>query len=159
MWKHTSKNDYPNIILHDCFVTNISTQNNDIIFEFDDGFWITDTHKENPYGQILRTGKSQMLFSNVDYDFSGIYIFKELKVFKKLMFTNRVSLAMKDFIAKINSGKWSFEIKDELYAWHQAVFVGDVRFNHRPYRREFQIDLNVKEMIYSWNEIREDRVW
>ncbi|MGF7143426.1 hypothetical protein HNQ56_001849 [Anaerotaenia torta] len=36
MWKYTAENDYPNISLHDCCISNVFIDNKDIVFEFDD---------------------------------------------------------------------------------------------------------------------------
>lgn len=55
MWKYTAENDYPNISLHDCRISNVLIDNNDIVFEFDDnGFWILENNCQNPFKKTLR---------------------------------------------------------------------------------------------------------
>lgn len=85
MWKYSAKNDYPNIILHDCRMTKLFVENKDIIFEFDDnGFWIVGNKKHNQFEETLRTDKSEILFINCDFGFTSIYLFKVFHLFKRM---------------------------------------------------------------------------
>ena len=66
MWKYSEINAYPNIILHDCRIVKAWIENRDIVIEFDNGFWILEDNKQNPFGKTLRTGKSEIRFINFD---------------------------------------------------------------------------------------------
>lgn len=157
MWKYSAINDYNNISLHDSSAVNASIENNDITLTFEDGFWILKTNNKNPYKKTLRTDQSQILFHKIGFSFSNIYLFKELEVFRKKIYTRRIKISFEEFCRKIDSGEWEFEFVDEAYGYNRAVFDGFVYTKNRHYSTECQITLSYKEMIYSWNEIREDR--
>lgn len=160
MWKYSSKNDYPNIILHDCHVTKISVENKDIILEFDDyGFWMIENNKHNPFGKTLRTDKSEIRFVNCQLDSISIYIFKVFHLFRKPVLTNRIEIPLENLMYQINSGKWRFEFIDEYYACNEALFNGWIRFDKKPYHMECQLQLLFEDMKYSWNRICEDKPW
>ena len=160
MCKYSSKNDYPNIILHDCKITKISKENNDLIFEFNDkGFWIGKDNKHNPYNKILRTGKSMIRFVEYEQEFTDNYIFKEYRLMGKTILTKRLEVSFDYIISQINAGKWQFEFIDEFYGWRKAEFDGYIWLNKKPYCMEAQLQLNFKEMLYFWDEIYEDRTW
>lgn len=160
MWKYTAENDYPNISLHDCRISNVLIDKNDIVFEFDDkGFWIVENNSQNPFNKTLRTDKSEIRFKDIYVDFTRIYYYKTYHLFKKAIFTKRIELTIEQFASKINNSNWKFEFVEELYAWSRAGFDGFVWFDKKPYEYECQIRLFFNTMIYSWNKICEDRPW
>lgn len=160
MWKYNIKNDHSNISLHDCRIEKVRIKDSDIIFEFDEnGFWVLSNNKFNPYGKVLRTGKAEIRFTNCDFDFSRISMYKEFHLFRKPILTTRTKLSFKDFSRQINSGRLKFEVIDELYSFNQVLFDGCFWLNKKPYYRESQIQILFKDMLYSWNEINEDRTW
>lgn len=141
-------------------MTKVAVDNKDIIFEFDDnGFWVIENNKHNPFGKTLRTDKSELRFVNCDSDFTSIYIFKVFYLFRKPVLTNRIEISLEDLTSQINSGKWQFEFIDELYAWDKAEFNGWLWFGKKPYHMECQLQLSFEDMLYSWNKICEDKPW
>lgn len=49
-WKHNTS-DGSGISLHDCRATHAYIENGDLIFEFQDGFWMLADNALNPYRQ------------------------------------------------------------------------------------------------------------
>lgn len=49
-WKHNTS-DGSFISLHDCRATHAYIENGDLIFEFQDGFWMLADNALNPYRQ------------------------------------------------------------------------------------------------------------
>ncbi len=160
MWKYSTKNDYPIIILHDCCIENITIDGHNIVFDFDEnGFWVSGNSKYNSDEKTLRTDKSEVQFTNCDFDFIRIYIYNTYRIFGKPFFTRRIELPLKKLSTLINSRKWQFEFIDELYAWHEAFFIGLLRSKSKPYHIECQIHFSYEDMLYCWNKVCEDRPW
>ncbi len=162
MWKFSSENDYPDIILHDCVVTKITLDGDDLVMEFDDyGFWIGENNKQNPFGNMLRTEKSELRF--VDFDtWSNIYIFKRYNLFRKFFHTSRIDLSLEKLISNVNSGKWTFEFIYEYYTSSTqalAIFNGCINVKNKRKNYDCQIESDCSKMVYSWNKIREDAPW
>lgn len=158
MWNYTSKNSYPDIILHDCMIEKASYKDNNLRFLFDDsGFWIGKDNSDNPHKQILRTGQSEITFVNVDT--ITIRIFDDVRLFNRTIFTKVKEVSVDTFSSQINSGNIKFEFVDEYYARWDAMFCGYMRFHNKPYFRYAQIEISCDEIIYCWNEIYKDRTW
>ena len=158
MWKFSSENDYPNIILHDCKIIKVDIENNDLVFQFDNrGFWANSSNPHNSFGKILRTDESEVRFINCDVE--GLYLFKKFRLLRKPLLISRKELSLKEFASKINNGDWKFEFIVETYAWQEAIFIGSIHSKIKPYRYECQLHLSFETMIYSWNNIYEDRPW
>ena len=160
MWEYTSKNSYPDISLHDCRIEGIRFENGDIVFEFDDnGFWVGKDHPENPFGEILRTGKAEMRLVSIDPDSFSVNMHEELRIAGGKTITTRNEITLNDFIKKIDSKKWQFEFVDEYYGYHRAMFCGYIVKDKEPYFTDAQIEIHYEESQYYWNKIHEDRTW
>jgi len=160
MWGYTSKNSYPNIILHDCTIEKVRLEKQDIVFEFNDcGFWVAEDHPQNPFEEILRTDKAELRLTNVDLDFLSISRYRKLKIARKKLLTIRNEISLDDFVAKINSGEWAFEFVKEYYGYRCAMFCGYIHTDRKPYFIEMQIEVSYEESHYGWNKIYEDRTW
>jgi len=68
----TASNDYRIVSLRDCTVNDISQENDDVIFEFNDGFWLLETNDPNQFERAARTDKSTLRFTNVNLEASDI---------------------------------------------------------------------------------------
>jgi len=162
MWKYFSISDcdkinlHNAISLHDCYVTKIIADK-DLMFEFSDGFWIVETNKQNPYGQTLRTDKSQIYFTEFDID--NIYIFKKFSILRRIIRTSRIEVSLEKLISNINSGKWQLEIIDEFHKGSNVLFNTSLYLENRSKHMECQIIIEYKKMNYFWNNICEDRPW
>lgn len=99
------------ISLHDCNITNINITNEDnmycnICFEFEDGFFLTNT-QEPP---ILNDTK--VIFSKVDIDFCSASIYKD-DTLKSISFNELSKLAQEE----------TLEIIDETYGYNKSKFT------------------------------------
>ena len=160
MWKYTSKNSYPNIILHDCEIEGIRIEDTAVVLEFDKwGFWICDDHPQNSFKKLLRTGKSEVRLTDVDV--FSVYVHSQLRFAGKILFTKRSEVSLDDFATNINFGKWKFEFVDEYYGGgHRSVmFCGYISTKKRCRSIYTQIEVSFGECQYYWNKIYEDRPW
>lgn len=161
MWKFSSENDHHNIILHDCVVEKVTLDGDDLVMEFNDrGFWIGENNKQNQYGKMLRTDKSELRFT--DFEIDEIYIFKRYNLFRIFHHVSRVEISLEKFISNINSGKWTFEFLYEYYAGIEslgAIFDCWIDVINKEKHYDCQLKLGCSKMIYSWNKICEDTTW
>ena len=160
MYQYTDTNSYPNISLSDCRIEKVRLEKRDIIFEFDDmGFWVNDTHPQNPYKALLRTDKSELRLANVDPRFTFINYHEEVSLAGKKLFTKRVEVSMGEFISKINSGRCTLYVTDEYYGVRRVIICGDLFMDTPPHAVDAQIEVFYEESRYYWNKICEDRTW
>lgn len=157
MWKNADKNVNHSISLHDCRATSMSVQEHALLFHFDDGFWVSPTDKRNPFGNIVRTDKSEIQL--VRFEVSDIHIFKEVRVFHRMVSTKRVSFSLEKLMANINSGKWELEFVYEYHAHKGVLYQCWIWMKQPPYHMECQIVIDCEEIEYHWNNLCEDRTW
>lgn len=63
---HTNEeNDYSTILLHDCFVTKVYTDGDDLVFELDDGILVLETNEHNDTGRVPVTGAAAIRLTGV----------------------------------------------------------------------------------------------
>lgn len=144
MWKFQAINDWDTISLHDCQVTCINEQDNNISLHFTDGYWIIESNSQNPYKKTLSTNDSLLTFMNACCE--------KVKVDNKQM-------TWEEFYSKINSSKWKFECITENYTNRKSTYEGWVWFNKKPYHLDCFLEFSYHDVIYNWNEICEDRPW
>jgi len=154
---YLATNDNRNISLLDCAVDDISQENEDVIFEFNNGFWILENHEQNQYKETLCTCKSQLRFTNVNLENSDIYMFKQIRLFGLRVSTVRIKIKFPIFCARINRGDWQFIFKDEVYDDIRAIFDGFIYSKPKQCYRKCQIVLENEGTVYSWSEICPDK--
>jgi hypothetical protein len=59
LWKYFEKGKNAKISLHDSIATRAFIEDNNLCFEYDDGFWIIGTNEKNPYNKTFGTDVSQ----------------------------------------------------------------------------------------------------
>ena len=126
-------------------------------FIFDDGFWISSDDERNPLKNTVRTDKSEVQI--VHFDVSDIYIFKEHRIFRRLVSTNRVSLSVEQLMANINCGKWELEFINEYHSDRDVLYQCWIWMNHSPFHIECQITLDCDKIVYHWNNLCENKPW
>ncbi|WNY25728.1 tetratricopeptide repeat protein [Methanolapillus millepedarum] len=143
-WKFRDNGSQDMILLYDCKMTSVTAAGEDLIFEFEDGFFVDEDHLENPYDMTLRTGKSQLILKNG----------------KLLRDAKTRSADWEDFARKI-SGK-SFEIVEEKREFENderiVVYNGRVWSGGKP---DFESEpvFSYESLVYVWDDIREDAPW
>ena len=60
MWRNSDENMHGFISLHDCRATAMAIRENDLLFIFDDGFWISSDDERNPLKNTVRKDKSDV---------------------------------------------------------------------------------------------------
>ena len=58
-WKHCDS-DERLITLHDCRTDWVTLEDGVLSFFFPEGFWVTQSHPENPTGKTVRTGPARV---------------------------------------------------------------------------------------------------
>lgn len=163
MWKENGINKYPDVVLHDCLITNIEKKGEDIVVDFDRfdssdkyGFWIKDIEKNIYY----RTGSSQIVIKEYDIDYISIKEIRTQQLSEEHFFQTVSDIEPKKFIKKINKGKWKFEVVEEFYSINRLLYIGRIHVAKK-HQKSFWccIKLQFKELIYLWNEIRYDCIW
>ena len=160
MYLYTDTNSYPNISLSDCRIVKARLEKRDIIFEFDDmGFWVNDTHPQNPHKAFLRTDKSELRLVNANPSLTFINYHADVFFAGKKLFTKLVEVSMSDLLVNINSGRWAIDIADEYYGYKRVMLCGILHRDKPQYVADVQIEVFYDESRYYWNQICEDRTW
>lgn len=157
MWNYHDRNDKQDISLHDCHATKAYIEGDDLVLEFEDGFWIDATNIQNPFCKLLQTDTSQLRFCR--YDALEIYSFHEFRIVQRPVSTIRKSISPEVFIQNINSGKWQLEFISEYHEGSSLLFHCWLWFEKRPYHRECQVMIDCDHREYGWNSICEDKPW
>ena len=164
MHNYTSEIGYPDIILHDCIVEHVQFSGTDIVLELDNnGFWIAADNPLNHYKKLLRTDKSEILFKDVDLDFSCAAVHTSLhslwrpaELFKTSI---RHEISIARFASMVNRKKLRLEIVDEYYTGNSSILCGYSHTNNFPFVK-LQLELyNTGGILYSWNKIYENHPW
>ena len=155
MYQHCEQSD-AHISLHDCHAAKIQCADNILTFFFEDGFWITGEHPENPTGNVVRTDRAEVRFElNPDEDCGiGFYVFS--KRWKK---TVREEWNLSKLLEHINEKNCTLEF---LYVYKGSfVMIVDCWLwsKKAPYSRECELRLPLKQVRYCWNNLCEDRAW
>lgn len=126
--------------LHDMYVNNINITDNNIRFEFENGY----VKLVEPYNII----PGSIIIENVDFDFSSVVIQNSLGEYG--MFKSE-KLEIGEFIKKYDD--FSFEIVDELYGYNKLFYSGYLRRKHKD--EIYAMDLYVYftgDIIYETEE-------
>lgn len=156
MYKFSDNNENDDIILHDCRATHISSDGNILTFEFEDGFWIGENNKQNPYGKILCTDKAEVKFTLPDEDILSnvtVYIFTE-----ENSKTIREEWEFEEFIRKINNGM-ELEFLYPYKGYDSIIYKCWLWFDEEPYHKSCELIIYENEITYHWNNICENKTW
>jgi len=154
MYKHYD-NAGAAISLHDCRAEKATFENGVLTFYFPkDGFWILPDHEANIIGGPARTDASGVRF-HLLYEMgeeSQCYVFHKKSERKAV----RKEWTVSELVSAINSGKYQLEF---LYRYEggykELVFSCELRGNKKPYHRECQLWLSVRDVTYCWNDFAE----
>jgi len=152
MYKHCDIND-EYISLHDCHATNISYENGIIIFAFPKGIWVINEHPCNELGETVRTGMAEVrlrLDSGIEDDIT-VYIYE--KKFKK---TIREEWSLSKLMKHINDKHCTLEFLYQYKGYHSMIIECWLWSDKKPYHRECELKLSLKDVTYCWNELCDD---
>lgn len=161
MWKYAENNCCETISLHDCRVNAISQENNSIVFNFYDGFWLLPKHELNPKTVPVRTGRAQLLMEGCDDQvLDRIVLFKRLSFLGRTVLTYTKEINQQQLAEMLNGGGYQLEFlwqyRQGTNQMHQCVLWGK---SGRNYWTECQLFLTALSCEYRWNEILLDREW
>ena len=153
MYKHCDvSNEY--ISLHDCHATSILYENGVITFIFPDGIRVTNEHLNNELGKTVLTDMAEVklyLDSGSEDDIT-VYIFEE-----KLKKTIREEWKLSKLMKFINEKNCTLEFLYQYKGYNSMIIECCLWSNKKPYHRECELRLSIKEVKYCWNELYEER--
>ena len=155
MYKHCDTSD-EYISLHDCHATSIVYDNGVITFIFPDGIWVTNECPSNELGKTVRTDKAEVklyLDFGSEYDIP-VYIFEEK--FKK---TIRKEWELSKLMEHINNMNYTLEFLYQYKGYNSMIIECWLWSDKKPYHRECELKLSIKDVKYCWNELCEEREW
>lgn len=158
MYKFFDRNENDDISLHDCKATKISIRKDILSLEFEDGFWVSEHHRHNPYGKLLATDKSRVdfrLLYDEPEDNVTFYVFKEKKHGKVI----RKQYSLKKLMKKINEKGKELEFLYAYQGYNSIIFECWLWQKKKPYHRECVLILSTDDIIYRWNQICENKTW
>lgn len=131
----------PNMILpislHDVRLNRIQTENDTILFVIEDGIYMIQN------GQVEQTGKAQISFPMVDFDFCRVYCTGKDNIRKQWDIHNFSELMLEN--------QMMIEIIDETYGYNQAKFNCTMIMNEDLFDCEIEI-YHFGLMKYTWEE-------
>lgn len=145
MCKYKAIDEWGTISLHDCRITSIHEDGDNIICRFAEGYWIVETNAQNPYKKTLGTNdNAQLTLINARCE--------------KIMVDEK-EMTWEEFCAYINIDAWEFECITEEHAHQKCIYYGWLWFNEEPFHRDCELHFNCQHVEYAWNDICEDRPW
>lgn len=154
MYKHQDK-DGVAISLHDSKAEKAIFENGILTFCFPkDGFWVLPDHEENPTGEPVRTDASEVRFHLLyeEEDDCCCYVFDKKSERKAV----RKEWTILELVSALNSGEYQLEF---LYRYEggykEQIFACEFCQKKKPYHRECQLWLSVRDVTYCWNELSE----
>ena len=139
--------------LHDCYANRIQFENSILSFYFQDGFWVSPSHRANNSGKTVRTD-----FSQVDYhvhDDVSIYVFRK-NIFGK---TIRIEWTLEELVRLINNNTFRLEFLYQYKRYNEVLLKCWLHFDKAPYYYECQIEIPTFEVVYRWNNLCYDKTW
>ena len=142
MYQHCDVSD-EYISLHDSHAESILYQDGVITFVFPDGIRVTNEHSSNKSGKVVRTDKAEVRFYLESDDEDDIQEEWELS---KLM-------------DHVNNKKGTLEFLYQYKGYNSMIIECALWSHKKPYYRECELKLRIKDVNYCWNNLCENRVW
>lgn len=143
----------PDVSLHDCLVTAIQTRGNDLIFTFDDGFWLFPA---DPAAPVRATDRAAVVFHLALGQFAEEpeVILYERK--KKRVYLRETPFSV--FMERINHGD-VFEFVNQYFNCSEVLFRG--YFGPVQTFRDCACDLRMtlSGIDFCWNGLNRERGW
>lgn len=155
MYKHCDIDD-EYLSLHDCHATKVINENGVLTFVFNDGIWVAQGHPSNIADKTLRTDVAEVeyyLESGEECDIT-LYVFEE-----KSKKTVREEWELAKLIECVNSEKYTLEFLYQYKGYNSVIIECWLWSDKKPYHRECEIKLSLKDVKYCWNDLCEDKAW
>ena len=143
----------PDISLHDCLVTAIQMKGNDLVFTFDDGYWLFPDNPEKP---VCATGRAAVVFHLAFERFAEkpeviLYEREKTRVYRREM-------PFSVFMERVNNGD-VFEFVNQYFNCSEVLFRG--YFGPAQTFRNCACDLRMTltGVDFCWNGLNRERRW
>lgn len=146
------------LTLHDCIADKISIVNGFLYFYFPNGFWITDSHKDNEYKKTIRTDSSLVEFAVKDTDDILLQVFTS-KTFCRLRKSIVENWNVEQLLSTVNSNKCTIEFITQYRSYFEQMWHCIIHSNKKPYYRECQLYLPGTKATFFWNNLRPECEW
>ena len=143
-----------NISLHDCYATKILYENGNLTFVFPDGIWITKEHPNNETDKTVRTDMAEVryfLYLGKECDVI-VYVFRQ-----KFNKTIREEWSLSKLIEHVNNNNCRLEFLYQYKNDVSRIIECSLWADKRPYSRECQLHLVIKDVKYYWNNLCEEK--
>jgi hypothetical protein len=153
-WKESGLNQYSDIVLSDCHITNIEVINGEVVLSFSEwGFFKKDTKS----GEYYRTEGAQIAIQGCDFDSISIQEIRAQRISEEVHFKSMYDVDEKKFLNNINTGRWRLEIVEEFNSIGRGFYTARIHQEEESFW--CYIKLYFKDLVYSWGDIRYDRPW
>ena len=143
--------------LHDCRANRAELRDGVLSFRFEEGFWVTQSHPENPTGKTVRTGPGRVdyVLREADGDDVAVEVFTRLRWPHAL----RTSWELPKLLQAINEKHWELEILYQYPGGWDRIVECWLWFPRKPYHRECRLKLDVQGVFYRWNDLCPEKEW
>ena len=164
-WKYQASIDEPRYpYLHDCIAEEILRQGSELIMTLPDGFWILADDPRNPYGEIHKTGRAQVVVSlgwpepveDVEKAI-GLEVFHR-HYLRGVGFTTCSYPKTAELIEDVNRGRCKLEFITKYRCYNQGYMVQCCIHTKRKWEKCY-ISLECRDIRFFWDEVLKDRVW
>lgn len=155
MYKYCDSCDQ-HISLHDCHATHVSYENGVVTFAFSDGIWITKEHPNNALGKTVRSDKAEVKYcldSGCQDDIT-LYVFE-----RRLGRTVQKEWPLSKLMEYVNNKKYTLEFLYRYKGDHAIIIECWLWSGKKPYHRECELKIWLKDVTYCWNELCEEKEW
>lgn len=159
MWKYSELDAYKTIGLHDCKSDFIKNEEGDLIFDFPAGFKLCPGNKHNKYNFPVMTGQAQLCFHGLydEMEFDSIYLYKKVRLFRKIIFCRRKQIETKAFLKFFEQGKYDLEFLTEWHAPVSSLYKCMIyKKGSERTTTECEIEITAGNIEYRWNEIKNE---
>ena len=157
---HIDPDAYHNneLSLHDCTTNEVSFADGVLHFQLPDGFWVTSSHPENPYGKTVRTDAAAVEFTVQDLEDITVEVFTAYS-FLGLKRTRVDTWTMAQLMTAINSGKCTLEFVTQYRSYFEQMWHCVIHSGKKPYYRDCHLYLPQTKAAFYWNALCPDREW
>ena len=160
MYKH--RESLTNIIVHDCIAETAFLDGNDLVMDFPEGVWISDTHPENTSGKVLHTDSACIRFENAlkhDDILAATFALHILQDARKN--GNRKARSLyghEEILRHLTASHARLELLDLYHEGYGFLLRGIIRYP-RNKQGEFFLEMMADGVSCLWNDLSPDWAW
>jgi len=127
-----------------------------LTFVFENGYWVASEHPSNTTQKTLRTNTAEVRFCLEfgDESDTNIYVFEE-----KFGKTIRKEWKLSKLLERVNSKNYTLEFLYQYKGYNSIIIECWLWSDKKPYHRECELKLSIKDVKYYWNDLCEDKEW